>query len=125
MTVPAALRAWLRQSHDVAAGGDVNDRVADPVAERLLSLTRPLRPRVATVDGAVVVHTRAGTPFAAAVGGDILVRTDTAPDALATMPADGLEGWRVVEPWPGDLGFRRGADELRDLLARAGREGER
>jgi hypothetical protein len=119
MTVTPALRDWLTRAHDVAPDGSAADRVADPVAERLLSLTRPLRPRVAMVAGALVVHAPAGMPFAAAVDGELLVRIGTAAASLASTPAYGLDGWRVVDPWPDDVAFRRGTDELRDLLARA------
>jgi hypothetical protein len=125
MNASPLLHEWLTRVHDEEAAHDVRDRVADPVAERLISLTRPLRPHVAIVDGAVVVHTRGGTPFAASAGAVILVRAVGAPGSLATTPVDGLEGWRTVEPWPDDVGFRRGTDELRDLLARACREAAR
>jgi len=97
-----------------------SDRVArDDVNERLLVLTRRLRPEHAEVGGHVVLRHPHGGAFAAVDGDRVLVRVRDAPGTLDAVAVDGLDGWIAVDPWPADVGFRRGTDVLGDLLAHA------
>jgi hypothetical protein len=90
---------------------------ADPdVSERVLTLTRALRPEVVDVDGRTVLRATDGVAFAAVEGRRLLVRTNDAPGTLDTSPIDGLAGWLALDAWPSDVGFRRGTDVLRDVL---------
>jgi hypothetical protein len=90
---------------------------ADPdVVERLLTLTRALRPEVVDIDGRTVVCAPNGVTFAAIDGQRVLVRTKGVPGTLEAVPVDGLAGWFAFDPWPADVGFRRGTDVLRDVL---------
>ena len=119
MKLPAELREWLARTPELAPEADVSAREEDAVAERLASLTRALRPRRAEVGTAVVLHHPSGRPFAAAYSGRILVRSTLVPAALDAQGIDALPGWLSVEPEPPDITFSRGADVLRDALARA------
>jgi len=119
VNVAAELRAWLAQEHDDAPNSDASARESNTVAERLLALTRALRPRRAEVAGCIVLHHPSGMPFAAACEDRVLVRADDVPAALTAQPVDGLSGWVAVDPWPPDITFARGAEVLRDALTRA------
>ncbi len=119
MTLPPALQEWLAAAHADAPDQDASAREADPTAERLATLTRPLRPRRVAVDGTIVMHHPAGRAFAAAYDGHILVRTSIARATLAAEPIEDLPGWVAVDPYPGDVAFERGTNVLRDLLMRA------
>jgi hypothetical protein len=119
MKLPDDVRAWLARPHDVADLQDASARAPDPVAERLLSLTRPLRPARALVAGAVVVHDRSGTPFAAALDGCLVVRLRAVPGTLVARPVVGLSGWLALDPFPPDVTFAKGQDVLRHVLTRA------
>ena len=102
-----ALDAWLR------ADGEP----ADPDAtERALTLTRALRPEVDDIDGRTVLRAPGGVAFAAVAGRRVLVRAKGAPGTLEAVPVDGLAHWFAFDPWPDDVGFRRGTDVLRDVL---------
>jgi hypothetical protein len=90
---------------------------ADPgVTERVLTLTRALRPEVVDVDGRTVLLGTDGVAFAAVEGKRVLVRTNGAPGTLDAAPIDGLTGWVALDSWPADVGFRRGTDVLREVL---------
>jgi hypothetical protein len=117
--LPTELRDWLSAVHDGPPGSDASTREDDPIAERLATLTRPLRPRRAALDGAIVMHHPAGRAFAAAYRGRILVRTTAARATLAAEPIEALPGWVAIDPFPADVAFERGTNVLRDLLARA------
>jgi hypothetical protein len=119
MKIPDEVRAWLIRTHDVAPAEDASSRASDPVAERLLGLTRALRPACATIAGAVVVHHPSGRPFAAAVDDHLVVRVARATGALTAEAVDGLDGWVAVDPFPPDVAFARGEDALRRVLAEA------
>ena len=119
MKVPAELLEWLGHDHELAPDADVSARESDVTAERLASLTRSLRPRRAEVGAAVVLHHPSGRAFAAAYAGRILVHSTLVPAALDAQGIDALPGWLSVEPDPPDITFSRGADVLRDALARA------
>jgi hypothetical protein len=119
VNIPHDLLSWLEQPHDRAPADDVSGRATDPIAERLLTLIRPLRAACTTVAGAVVVHHPSGTPFAAAVDGCLVVRTRAAPGTLPSRPVDGLDGWLALDPFPPDVAFARGEEVLRHVLARA------
>jgi hypothetical protein len=119
VNIPPDVRSWLEQSHDRAPAGDISARATDPIAERLLTLTRPLRPACATVARAVVVHHPSGTPFAAAVDGCLLVRVSAAPGTLVSQAVDGLDGWLGFDPFPPDVVFARGEEALRHVLTLA------
>jgi hypothetical protein len=117
--LPPALREWLAARHDDAPERDASAREDDTVAERMATLTRPLRPRRVAVANAVVMHHPSGNAFAAAYEDRILVCTTTARAALAAQPIDDLPGWVAIDPFPADVAFERGTNVLRDLLARA------
>ena len=119
MNLPSALREWLAADHETAPEQDVSAREQDRIAERLATLTRPLRPRRGAVDGAVVMHHPTGRAFAAAYGDRLLVRTSSARATLAAEPIAALPGWVAIDPFPADVAFERGTNVLRDLLARA------
>jgi hypothetical protein len=90
---------------------------ADPdVVERLLTLTRALRPEVVDIDGRTALRAPGGVSFAAVDGRRVLVRTNGAPGTLEAVPVDGLAGWFAFAAWPADVAFRRGTDVLRDVL---------
>lgn len=119
MKVPHELRDWLTAAHEDPPDRDASAREDDPIAERLATLTRALRPRRATLDGAVVMHHPSGRAFAATYRGRILVRTNAARATLAAVPIEDLPGWVAIDPFPGDVAFERGTNVLRDLLTRA------
>jgi hypothetical protein len=119
MNIPAELRAWLVQQHPGAPEGDSAGRGADALQERLLSLTRALRPRRAEVVGALVVHDPSGHAFAAAYDGRILLRGTRLPAALDADAVDGVPGWSSVTAEPADITFTRGSDVLRVALEHA------
>ena len=119
MNLPPALRDWLAADHETVPAQDASAREDDPIAERLATLTRPLRPRRAALDGAVVMHHPSGRAFAAAYAGRVLVRTMTARATLAAEPVEALDGWIALDPFPADVAFERGTNVLRDLLAHA------
>jgi hypothetical protein len=114
------LREWLAATHHEAPHGEAVTRAQDPVTERLLTLTRPLRPRRATVDGAVVLHhPSSGAPFAASSVDRIVVAARSIPGTLPSHAIDELPGWVVVDPFPPDVAFASGVDVLRRVLAQA------
>jgi hypothetical protein len=117
VTLPNALVARL--TGDGTQPSPASGRESDPVAERLVMLTRPLRPGRSEADGSVVLHDGSGRPFAAAWDGRILVRLIAPAAALDPRPVPGLPGWSAVDPHPADIGFARGTDVLRDALVRA------
>jgi hypothetical protein len=119
VNVPDELRAWLDREHVSPPDADAGARAADALQERLLSLTRALRPRQADVAGSLVLHDASGQPFAATHGARILIRGTTFPAALEAEPVEGVPGWASVTPEPTDITFARGADVLRDALRRA------
>ena len=119
MIVPDELRDWLTTEHDDSPEADASQRASDPTAERMLSLTRALKPRTAAIGSAVVLHHPSGRPFAAAYAERILVHSTLVPAALDAEGVDALPGWLSVTPDPPDITFSRGTDVLRDALARA------
>jgi hypothetical protein len=125
VNIPPALRDWLAADHETAPDENASAREDDPIAERLATLTRPLHPRRAALDGAVVMHHPSGRAFAAASGDRILVRTSLARATLAAEPIERLPGWVALDPFPDDVAFERGTNVLRDLLARAFEEAAR
>lgn len=119
--IPDELRAWLTRPHDVAPDEwkpDPPEIRCDPrLVERLASLARPLRPRRVFVAGCPVIHHPAGPPVAAAFGtSELLVRGEV-PELLDAE--DTGMGWVILDAWPPDVGFARGTDLLRQVLARA------
>ena len=119
MNVPDDVRVWLTEEHEAPPEADASMRASNPTAERLLSLTRALKPRTAEVGGAVVVHHPSGRPFAAAYADRILVHSTLVPAALDAQGIEALPGWLSITPDPPDITFSRGTDVLRDALARA------
>ena len=119
MKVPPDLRDWLTPVHQELPDRDTSAREDDPIAERLATLTRALRPRRTALDGAIVMHHPSGRAFAAAFGDRVLVRTSSARATLAAEPIEELPGWVAIDPFPADVAFERGTNVLRDLLARA------
>jgi hypothetical protein len=110
--IPAGLDEWLRRTHEVAPEGWEDDLPLDDLrchpdlVERLASLVRPLRARRVFVAGCPVIHHPSGPPFAAAYGtSSLLIRED--------------DEWIEVDPYPPDVTFLRGTDELRHRLSRA------
>lgn len=121
LAIPEDLRAWLTRRHDAAPDEwkpDQPELRCDPrLVERLATLAGPLRARRVFVAGCPVIHHPSGPPIAAAVGaGDILV-PGRVPGVLGAR--DTGFGWFAVEAWPGDVGFARGTDLLRQVVAQA------
>ncbi|MGQ0825401.1 MAG: hypothetical protein ACT4OX_10315 [Actinomycetota bacterium] len=121
-----ALEEWLTRAHS----GAPTDWAPEPplaelhchpdLVERLAVLARPDRPRRVFVDGCPVVHHPSGPPYAAARGtSSLLVRTRAAPALLTPRPCPFSAEWVAVHPWPPDIAFARGTDQLRRLLHEA------
>ena len=127
--LPETVREWLTAPHDAAPPGWEPDPPAEQLGcspellERLSSLTRPLRlVRRAFVVGCPVIHHPDGPAIACAWNADALVvRAGGVAGAItAAVHTVGLNNeWIDVDPWPGDVLFRRGTDALRDVVRRA------
>jgi hypothetical protein len=87
------------------------------LVERLATLARPLRPRRVFVAGCPVIHHQSGPPIAAAIGANELLIRGPVPGVLGAR--DTGFGWFAVEAWPADVGFARGSDLLRQVIAKA------
>lgn len=110
--IPADLDEWLRRTHDAAPPGWEDDppleelRCHPDLVERLASLVRPLRPHRVFVAGCPVIHHPSGPPFAAAYGTHGLLIRENGE-------------WVETDPFPPDVTFLRGTDQLRNRLQRA------
>ncbi len=96
----------------------MSDELGTELRALVERLARMVRADV-EVDATTIVLLRNDVEFARARGTSTLeLRLAASPGALTLGPGH-ADGWWLIDPWPQDLTFRRGPDQLRDAFERA------